>query len=827
MEQLVLNVSRAIIFLLILSNTELSAQNMSINADGSAPDNSAMLDVTSTTSGFLMPRMTTAQRIAIVSPADGLMVYQTDGSVGVYVYLNSLPAWAAIPTASSLGLSSILAAGKNAGADSILNLGALGIGTVNPSAKIDIVDNTAPFSINITNSTISASDKKGVFSTVTGGGVGDAYGIYGEANAATGDKFGVFGGASGAGGIKYGVYGNASGAGTNWAGYFEGGNVLIENWLGIGIAPTNALTVAGSIEADTAYLDGLSIGSQRTPRSSIEIDSVLMINGNLGGLSLFGSNLYNDGTNIRYLNNGFADAYAIDPGISGIFHWETGAQGAILPNDPASFVRLEDTRVVISGDAPNFEIELKGTVFADSLSINGFYSFPNTTPNTGEILRYNGSEVEWGAAPSGDNLGNHTATTNLQLNGNYLSGDGGNEGIHVAANGNVTIGNNTGFDQFAIWNSTGAATATLLSENTSTVINMLARGNLAAGTNTINAFRSRGAYLSQTSVQAGDNIYTINSQPFINGGSTVSEAFNISIDVANATNLSTRIDFATRVFTGGNQRRLTIRGDGNVGIGTENPNAKLDVVGDGEFLGGLRVTGTTAATVGSSIYLDAAFKDWTITATNSNSGAGVSKLVFRDYSSAADRMTIDATGRVGIGTTNPSSLLEVAGDIEIPAANNYTYSAAKRHYQSYAPTAFNSLLPDSYGYGTNAAADYYGYFRSGGTAFGYATVSVNLPDGATVVELQGWLYDNSATNPVRVTLLRQALGASNVGAMAEVESAAITATTVVQNLTDNTVFNQIIDNENYAYFLFFTGRQNDTETRLYGAKITYTVTEAD
>jgi hypothetical protein len=47
---------------------------------------SAILQVTSTTKGFLPPRMTLAQRTAIASPATGLIVYQTDGTEGVYVY---------------------------------------------------------------------------------------------------------------------------------------------------------------------------------------------------------------------------------------------------------------------------------------------------------------------------------------------------------------------------------------------------------------------------------------------------------------------------------------------------------------------------------------------------------------------------------------------------------------------------------------------------------------------------------------------------------------------------------------------------------------------
>ena len=46
----------------------------------SNPDNSAALDISSTTQGMLPPRMTTAQRLAIVSPAEGLVLYDTDNN---------------------------------------------------------------------------------------------------------------------------------------------------------------------------------------------------------------------------------------------------------------------------------------------------------------------------------------------------------------------------------------------------------------------------------------------------------------------------------------------------------------------------------------------------------------------------------------------------------------------------------------------------------------------------------------------------------------------------------------------------------------------------
>jgi hypothetical protein len=53
------------------------------------PDTSSALDITSTTKGLLIPRMTETQRDAISSPATGLMIYLTDGTVGFYYYNGS------------------------------------------------------------------------------------------------------------------------------------------------------------------------------------------------------------------------------------------------------------------------------------------------------------------------------------------------------------------------------------------------------------------------------------------------------------------------------------------------------------------------------------------------------------------------------------------------------------------------------------------------------------------------------------------------------------------------------------------------------------------
>ncbi|MFZ4704364.1 MAG: hypothetical protein ACOYMF_00005, partial [Bacteroidales bacterium] len=84
-------------FLIALAFILASIANaqVAINTDGSLPDNSAMLDVKSTTKGMLFPRMTMTQRNAIVSPAAGLTVFQTDNIPGIYYNSGSSvsPVW--------------------------------------------------------------------------------------------------------------------------------------------------------------------------------------------------------------------------------------------------------------------------------------------------------------------------------------------------------------------------------------------------------------------------------------------------------------------------------------------------------------------------------------------------------------------------------------------------------------------------------------------------------------------------------------------------------------------------------------------------------------
>ncbi|MCB4757638.1 MAG: hypothetical protein LHV69_11520, partial [Elusimicrobia bacterium] len=66
---------------------------------------------------------------------------------------------------------------------------------------------------------------------------------------------------------------------------------------------------------------------------------------------------------------------------------------------------------------------------------NAIYASGNIVV-TGTVDGVDISTITFGS----DDMGNHTATTNIQLGSNWLSGDGGNEGVYVGSTGNVGIG---------------------------------------------------------------------------------------------------------------------------------------------------------------------------------------------------------------------------------------------------------------------------------------------------------------------------------------------------------------------------------------------------
>lgn len=63
-----------------------SVEGVTISTALVEPDPSAMLQLESNTKGFLVPRMTQLEREMISGPAEGLLIFQTNGVIGFYFW---------------------------------------------------------------------------------------------------------------------------------------------------------------------------------------------------------------------------------------------------------------------------------------------------------------------------------------------------------------------------------------------------------------------------------------------------------------------------------------------------------------------------------------------------------------------------------------------------------------------------------------------------------------------------------------------------------------------------------------------------------------------
>jgi len=209
--------------LLILAGPQLVRAQVAINTDASSPHASAMLEIKTNNKGFLGPRLSTAQRTAIASPADGLWVYDTDtktfwfykGSAWSELAMGgstfALPYTATINyTGTILGLTNNSTGGVYSGITGNTGSSAIYGATANLASAGLLADNTGGGEA-VTGRTGSSTGTP--TGAVVGRNDGPGYGVYGfSATNTSGNAIGVLG--------RVGISGS-----TGYAGYFENLNV--------------------------------------------------------------------------------------------------------------------------------------------------------------------------------------------------------------------------------------------------------------------------------------------------------------------------------------------------------------------------------------------------------------------------------------------------------------------------------------------------------------------------------------------------------------------------------------------------------------------------
>jgi len=419
-----------------------------------------------------------------------------------------------------------------------------------------------------------------------------------------------------------------------------------------------SLNVDGTVTAD-----GLTVEGASNPVITLSSTNTTVADGDLLGGLIFqnsdssGSPPHKFGI-IAKADDAFGD---------GSLFFYTNRDGLEASETPAVYIGgkgADENFVGIGTSSPTSDLTFGGatpTISTDTsdasdtsrLSIGGGGNATST--GRGSIVQYHGNDHASAAGAMKHFMGN--------ASGSYISWHlgSGTEAMRIDSSGNVGIGTSSPSAPLHVVGNSYVQSGTFYTDAISAY---------SGSSISINAGSS---HLAAT--VNGSERLRINSSGNV-GINTSSPAYRLS--VSGTIGLTDGVSTATHALVGGNYyiqntgaystifqtnatERMRIDSSGNVGIGTSSPNARLDVVGSSQIR-----QQYTGASNGFQIGQFNSSGDASI-----NNQANANLLLATNNT---ERMRIDSSGNVGIGTSSPADKLHVEGNIYLGASNRTIYT---------------------------------------------------------------------------------------------------------------------------------------------------------